>query len=70
MVQGLDREIDRKIVRVRIRDGQGKAMSSGHDRNIVLIDAKQLWLLAQDWHKIKPVGSLSWNWELLMIPYP
>ena len=42
MVQCLDREIDREIVRVGIRDDQKKTVSSGHDRNTALINVQQL----------------------------
>lgn len=51
----------RKLVRGR---GQGKlvseTMSSGQDRNDVLMNSQQLWLLSQDLHKIWPANTPIW----------
>lgn len=35
-------------------------VSSGHDRTAALMNSQQLWLPAQDLHKIKPIDISAW----------
>lgn len=44
---------------VRAR-GQGVTFSGG-ERDVVLMNSKQLWLLAQDLYKIKPINITVWQ---------
>lgn len=43
---------------------------SGRDESILLTNAQQLWLAAQDLYKVEPVTTPSWTREGLMSPQP
>lgn len=45
-------------------------MSSGHD-GTVLVTSHQLWLSAQDLHKMKPTDVLAWmEWQAQKLKFP
>lgn len=49
-------------------EAQDKIMSSGHDGTIVLKNSQQLWLPAQNLHKMKPINISAWRGQALGLP--